>query len=80
MDAVKYKYPYFWMQKEWTEYNKTLGNPSEEVALYMAIAEYGLNETEPRNLTPRTMDYFNNVIRAELDAQHAEYNANGNDQ
>lgn len=74
-----YKYPYFWMRPEWVEYIETL-NPSEDVALLMAIAEYGLNADEPQRLTPRALDYFNAEVRPHLDADHRKHDRATNKQ
>lgn len=72
----KAKYPKMHILPEWMEQiNKMPRN--EGNALLFAAAGYGIREIEPTTegyLTPEALEYFNRVIRPELDRQHRRFN------
>lgn len=64
--------PYFWWRVEWYHYLKSISANPERLALAEAIADYGLNGTEPTQLCCEDLDYFNEVIRPDLDKQRKQ--------
>lgn len=77
MNQKERKYPYFLFYEDWYNYIKELDDMMDQITLYSAIAHYGLYEIEPSDnfLPPAIMGYFNQVIRPNIDYQHAKYKA-----
>lgn len=71
------KYPYFLFYEEWYDYIGELSDPLEQYALFCTIAHYGLYEIEPKDgvLSSGVMGYFRQIVRPNIDQQHAKYNA-----
>lgn len=60
--------PRFNFSRDWLVFMCDLTG-DEQLRLFRAIADYGLNGREPENLTGAAADYFANVIRPNLDRQ-----------
>ncbi len=58
---------------EWLDYIDRLSKEAQPGLMYYIFA-YGFHETEPDELTPEAQEYFNRVIRPELDRQHKRLN------
>lgn len=66
---TKYNAPYFWWRVEWVEYMDSIQSNPERLNFARSVAEYGLFGNEPYCLTCEDLDYFNDVVRPDLDGQ-----------
>ena len=62
-------YPKFRFMGSWLDYSNTLHNDSGR--FLRAIVRYGLYEEEPDGLSPCALEFFNGIVRPELDRQHS---------
>lgn len=63
-------YAKFRYRKQWVDYSIAL---HEECGRFMrAIVRYGLYEQEPTGLSDAANEYFNGVVRPDLDRQHTK--------
>lgn len=68
------KYPEYEFRTEWVKFLDTLNGKPEDVLLFFnAVNNYAFWEEETE-LPPEISDYFNTVIRPELDRQHRKFN------
>ena len=64
------EYPKFRWFGAWVEYADSICNDHDQYLMHEAIARYGLYKEEPTITNPEDLQYFNNVIRPNIDAQH----------
>ena len=62
------QYPKFRIRKQWVDFANMLRD--ENGKFIRAIVRYGLNEEETTELSPQALEYFNGVVRPDLDRQH----------
>lgn len=67
----RYAYEKFRWFIAWLEFDNTLPK-EEQFPFRWAIIKYGLYEIEPADIQGPALDYFNEVIRPELDRQHKQ--------
>lgn len=61
-------YPKFRFRKQWFDYSNHLRGECGK--FIRAIVRYGLNEEEATELSSQALEYFNGVVRPDLDRQH----------
>lgn len=61
--------PFFWWRADWVEYMDGIQSNPEKLNFARSIAEYGLFGKEPYRLSCEDLEYFNEVIRPDLDEQ-----------
>lgn len=61
--------PFFWWRAEWVEYMDGIQSNTEKLNFARSIAEYGLFGKEPYRLSCEDLEYFNEVVRPDLDVQ-----------
>lgn len=71
--TAQFKYPKFLFLSEWAKFGDKLASGEDRLMFYRAVCNYGLNEAEPE-LTHVIADFFNTVVRPELDRQHRMFN------
>lgn len=73
MTEKTHKYPYFRFYRKWGERIQSFKYIGIRLALYQAIANYGIDRTEPIQLRGEALDFFNNEVRTNIDEQHREF-------
>ena len=71
----RYKH-FIWLRK-WDGFLRSIKDTAEFVTMFDAIALYGLEGKEPAGLSGRNLEYFNSVVRPDLDRQHQTTRTNG---
>lgn len=60
---------YFTFKSEWMRFAQTITTIEERFNFYDSVANYGLLADEPIGLNTRALDYFNDVVRPDIDRQ-----------
>lgn len=66
-------FPKFRFAVEWLEYIENIADEDEQLKMFAAVSDYGINANAPNGLTPCNEDYFNREIRPDLDRQHKRF-------
>lgn len=67
---MEHKYKKFRFHKSWHIFIEKLSEDAQKVALFDAIARYGIDDIEPKGLEGEALRYFDDVVRPNLDKQH----------
>lgn len=58
---------------EWVKFGDTLQDMQERINYYRAISRYGVYNETPKNLTGKTLAYFNERVRPMIDKQRKKH-------
>lgn len=73
--SSKAQIPYFWWCKDWYLFMVRITGVEQVVNFANSIAEYGLFGREPTRIQGGQLEYFDRVIRPDLDNQRKRISA-----
>lgn len=68
------KYPEYEFKSDWVKFIDSLNGDIDNIGLFFkAVNGYGFYGDEPE-LSPEISDFFNTVVRPDIDRQHRKFN------